>query len=188
MTAPPPLLAATIPYAWVPEVVMLPVEVTVMALAPLPRAKIPNAPLPAVVMPKAPVLLVMVTAPFEVKLMPSVPLAGAMDWVRLLTLSVVTGGTRKSALLAIPADWLPVQIAIAPTVVQAAGPASAGPPIANDSVPAATVLKSAARKCKPRGRANLAPGASISRARPAKPATATSPEAKDMIDFANGQP
>src|SRR5258707_1102735 len=136
---------------------MLPVEVTVTAPLPELSAPIPSARLPAVVMPKAPVLLVMVTAPCEVKLMPSVPLAGAMAWVRLVTLSVVTGGTVKSAPLAIPADWLPVQVATAPTVVQASGPASPGPPIANDSAPAAAVLKNAPRRRKPRGRANLAP-------------------------------
>jgi hypothetical protein len=48
--------------------------------------------IPAVVMPKAPVLLVMVRSPAAIKLIPRVPLAGAIAWVRLLRLSVVTGG------------------------------------------------------------------------------------------------
>jgi hypothetical protein len=43
-------------------------------------------------MPNAPVLLVMVMAPVEMKLMPSVPLAGVIAVVKLLTLRVVTGG------------------------------------------------------------------------------------------------
>jgi hypothetical protein len=116
----------------------------------------------------------MVMAPPD-KLMPSVPLAGVMAWVRLLTLSVVTGVVKL-----IPADWLPVQVATVPPAdkVQASGPASAGPPIANDSAPAAAVLKSASRRRKPRSRA---PAASASRAAPAKPAIATCLEATDMM-------
>src|SRR5271168_1615984 len=106
---------------------MLPVEVTVTAPAPL--ALIPYALAPVVVMPNAPVLLVMVMSPSETKLIPGVPLAGAMAWVKVLTLRVVTGGAVKSAvppMSVIPADWLPVQVATAPNVVQATGPASAG--------------------------------------------------------------
>jgi hypothetical protein len=57
-----------------------------------------------VVIPKAPVLLVMVMAPAEAKLIPLVKPPGVMAWVRLLTLRVVTGGTAKSVPLAIPAD------------------------------------------------------------------------------------
>ena len=53
-------------------------------------------------MPNAPVLLVMVTAPREIKRMPGVPLTGVIAWVRLLTLSVVTGGALKSVPLVIP--------------------------------------------------------------------------------------
>jgi hypothetical protein len=64
---------------------MLPVEVTVTA-PPRARATIPNALLPVVAMPNAPVLLVMVMAPPETKLIPLVPIAGAIAWVRLLTL------------------------------------------------------------------------------------------------------
>ena len=41
-------------------------------------------------MPNVPVLLLMETAPAEEKLMPAVPLAGAIAWVRLLTSRVVT--------------------------------------------------------------------------------------------------
>src|SRR5258708_40044582 len=118
-----------------PAVVMLPVDVTVTAPLPELSAPIPSARLPAVVMPKAPVLLVMVTAPCEVKLMPSVPLAGAMAWVRLVTLSGVTGGRVKSAPLASPAGWLPAQGATAPTGRQAAGPPHARPPSAHASAP-----------------------------------------------------
>ena len=81
---------------------MLPVEVTVTA--PSLKTKIPFALLPVVVMPKGPVSLVRVMAPAEMKLIPLVPLAGVIALVRLLTLSVVTGGTVKSAPLAIPAD------------------------------------------------------------------------------------
>jgi len=88
-----------------PAVVTLPVDVTVRL--PEALAKIPAAwfrALPAVVMPKAPVLLVMVRSPAAIKLIPRVPLAGAIAWVRLLTLSVVTGGAWKSVPSAIPAD------------------------------------------------------------------------------------
>ena len=44
-----PAPSAKIPLAWVPPVVMLPVEVTVTAPEPMPRASIPDALLPAVV-------------------------------------------------------------------------------------------------------------------------------------------
>src|SRR5665213_618354 len=80
-----------------PVVVMFPVEVTVTApVKPRPLAKIPAVLRPVVVIPKAPVSLVTVIAPAEENAMPGVPLAGAIAWVRLLTLRVVTGGAVKS--------------------------------------------------------------------------------------------
>jgi len=85
---------------------MLPLDVTVTTPPLWLAALIPYATAPVVEIPNAPVLLVMMT-PFglaPVKLIPATPLAGVMAWVRLLTLSVVTGGVAKSTPLAIPAD------------------------------------------------------------------------------------
>lgn len=88
-----------------------------------------------VVMPNDAVSLLIVTLPPVLfsKSIPSTPAGGAMACVRLLTLSVVTGGVVKSGVppwFVIPVDWSPMQVAVAPLVEQASGPACAPPPVA----------------------------------------------------------
>src|SRR5262245_22739591 len=75
--------------------------------------------------------------------MPGVPGAGVIFVVSELTLSVVTNGGEKT-FNAIPADWSPVQVTVAPIVTQGQGPAVVTSGQLSDRVPTIAACRSAA--------------------------------------------